>query len=77
MDKVILFSKNGCPQCMATKMALRQNGIEFEERNVEENEEYLKEVKEVYGVSSMPLVVTPDGDTWTGFQPKKIMSLKD
>lgn len=62
---------------MATKMALRQNGIEFVERNVDTNEEYLKEGKEVYGVSSMPLVVTPDGDTWTGFQPKKIMSLKD
>lgn len=62
---------------MATKMALRQNGIEFEEHNVDTDEEYLKEVKEVYGVSSMPLVVTPDGDTWTGFQPKRIMSLKD
>lgn len=71
-----MFTKNGCPQCMATKMGLKQKGIDFEERNVEENEAYFDEVKNKYGVSAMPLVVAPNGDFWTGFRPQKIAELQ-
>jgi len=35
--KAIVWSKNACPFCVQAKALLESKGIEFEERNVQEN----------------------------------------
>jgi len=37
MTKAIVWSKNQCPFCLQAKALLTQKGIDFEERNVQEN----------------------------------------
>lgn len=39
--KAIVWSKDGCPFCVQAKALLTQKGIEYEERNINEN--YTKE----------------------------------
>lgn len=75
----ILYSKNGCGKCIGTKMALKREGIEFEERNIEENPSYYVEAK-TYGITNMPIVV-PEKETgidpWGDFQVENIRALAD
>jgi glutaredoxin len=37
MTKAIVWSKNACPFCVQAKALLESKGIEFEERNVQED----------------------------------------
>jgi glutaredoxin 3 len=41
MTKAIVWSKNSCPFCVQAKNLLKLKGIEFEERNI--NEEWTRE----------------------------------
>ncbi len=41
MAKAIVWSKNNCPFCVQAKNLLKLKGIEFEERNI--NEEWTRE----------------------------------
>jgi len=42
MQRVIIFSINGCKPCEALKEKLREEGIEFEERKIETIDELKK-----------------------------------
>ena len=44
MPNVIVYSKNDCPWCVKVKDFLKQNSIQFEERNAEQNRAYAEEV---------------------------------
>jgi glutaredoxin len=37
MTKAIVWSKENCPYCVQAKALLKQQGIEFEERNVSQD----------------------------------------
>ena len=37
MPKAIVWSKNSCPYCVQAKALLEMKGIEYEERNVQED----------------------------------------
>jgi glutaredoxin len=37
MSKAIVWSKNACPYCVQAKALLESKGIEYEERNVQED----------------------------------------
>ena len=54
-NEVIVYSKHGCSNCSTAKMFLKMRGIAFEERNIEENPDFLEEVKET-GLTSMPVI---------------------
>lgn len=56
MAKVIVYSKNGCPNCVLAKSYLTNRGLEFEERNIEEKPEYKQEVASL-GYMQVPVVV--------------------
>lgn len=75
MAKITIYTKNGCPQCDMTKRVLSGEGIEFVAINVEENEEALHYVKEVLGLSSMPVVCVEGQEPFTGFRPDKLAEL--
>ena len=73
---IVVYTKNGCPQCDMTKRVLEGEGIPFTAINVEENEEAMRYVKEELGLSSMPVVVVEGQEPFTGFRPDKLQELK-
>lgn len=71
---VTVFSKSNCHPCNITKRILQKLGVEFIEERVDKNPEALARIKEL-GYLQVPVVVTPDGDHWSGLQPDRINSL--
>ncbi|MGE1044069.1 glutaredoxin family protein [Bacillus wiedmannii] len=68
--KIIVYTKNSCPNCMHVKFGLKAAQVEFEERNIEEKEEYRKEF-DTYGYSAAPVTVFPSGNVLAGFERKE------
>ena len=44
MEKVIIYTQDTCAPCHAEKLWLKENGIEYEERDIRKNDQYLREV---------------------------------
>lgn len=55
-NKIIIYSGEYCPNCKMIKSFMDNQGIQYEERNIE-NEEYKKEL-EKRGFKSIPVLVT-------------------
>lgn len=74
-DKVFVFSKNNCPDCLATKNRLKRNNVDFQEIRIdtEENQEILEYIKG-QGFRKAP-VVFANGEAWQGFDMQKIDSI--
>lgn len=74
---VTLYSKNACAQCMGTKMYLKSKGIEFVEKNIDDQPEAKDEVLK-YGFTSAPIIVPGDEyglQAWSGFRPDELAKL--
>lgn len=72
---VKVYSINSCPWCDKVKKYLKSKSVDFEERNIEENEEYAKECLKISGDEMVP-VVTVDGKNFVlGFDKPKIDAL--
>ena len=71
---VIVYTKNNCPPCNATKRFLNNNRIGFEERNTESDPVYREEALAT-GFLQTPIVVTSD-DAWSGHNPTKLNRLR-
>ena len=72
--KVKIYSTPTCTYCVALKKFFEKNEIEYEEVDVSDNEEALKEMKEETGQMGVP--VTKIGDDYVvGFEKKKISKL--
>ena len=75
MNKVTVYTKKNCPQCMMTKEYMDALNIEYETIDVTDNDEAREHVKEL-GFTSLPVVVVEDGQAWFGFRPDNIDLLK-
>ncbi|MFQ5870083.1 MAG: Uxx-star family glutaredoxin-like (seleno)protein [Candidatus Zixiibacteriota bacterium] len=65
--RVTIYTKTGCPYCVAAKEDLDRRNIRFEEINVYEKPEAKKKVVELTGGRLVPVIV--DGNNITvGFQ---------
>ena len=53
---MILYTKTGCPWCNAARDFLKEKSVHFEERNVTENPDFMKEMVEKSGQSKAPTV---------------------
>ncbi|CAJ1174799.1 MULTISPECIES: glutaredoxin-like protein NrdH [Companilactobacillus] len=73
MNNVIVYSKNNCMQCKMTKRYLKEHNVSFEERNINQDPEYLDLLKQ-QGFKSVPVVMNSVSDPIVGFRPD---SLKD
>ena len=73
LNMVLVYTKDDCMQCDATKMALTDKGIEYKEIDLLSDPRLLNSFKSA-GHKSAPIVVTDD-DAWAGFQPEKIAAL--
>lgn len=67
MNKITVYSKPNCWQCMYAKQYLDDKGIEYEEINVFQDEEALNHIKTL-GYQTMP-VISINGEYHTGFRP--------
>jgi glutaredoxin-like protein NrdH len=72
---VTVYSKPACVQCTATKRALTEKGIDYEEVDVTTNDAALEYVTEELGYSAAPVVVIDDHNHWSGFRPDLISNL--
>ena len=72
---VTVLSKKICPQCDLTKKLLTREGIPFEEIRMDEDEAALARAKDL-GYLQAPVVITESGQTWSGFRPDLIKTLK-
>lgn len=69
--KVIIYSADWCAFCHAAKEYLDGKGIEYLEKNVEENPEYAQEAVEKSKQMGIP-VLDIDGTIIIGFDRPKI-----
>ncbi len=53
---MIVYTKTGCPWCIGLVDFLNEKGVEFEERNVTENEAFFVEMKAKSGQQKAPVV---------------------
>lgn len=61
-------------QCEFTKKFLKDNGLQFEVRDVFESEQFKDEVVEL-GFTSLPVVVADGHEPFAGFSPDKLDEL--
>ena len=70
---ILVYSKTNCSACKRTKMLLNAFEVAFEERNVEDSDEYMAEAKAT-GFSAMPIIVM-ENEVLSGHQPAKLEEL--
>lgn len=70
MAQAIVYSQNHCPYCAQLKSYLQEQGIDYEERNIEENPEYGEELIRL-GIQSVPVTVIGE-TTILGLNPTRI-----
>lgn len=75
MNKIHLYSKPNCPQCDMTKFLLKNENIEFHEKNIMEDESHLTYLKNL-GYMSVPVVMVEGIEPIVGFQPERLKELK-
>ena len=71
MAKVIVYSTEACPWCHKAMDFLKENNIEFEDKNVAEDEAARKEMTEKSGKMGVP-VLDIDGTIIVGFDQEAI-----
>jgi glutaredoxin 3 len=64
MNRVLLYTSPGCPDCAAVKRYLHERGVAFEERDVTQPG-VAEEAKSRYGVRIAPITVI-DGEASYG-----------
>ncbi|WP_394373372.1 glutaredoxin-like protein NrdH [Lelliottia amnigena] len=71
---IIIYTRNDCVQCHATKRAMESRGVEFEMVNVDLVPEAADALRE-QGFRQLPVVIA--GETsWSGFRPDMINRLQ-
>lgn len=73
MAKVVVFSSNSCPYCVSAKDYLKEKGVEFEEKNIQEDKVARKELMD-RGHMGVPVILI-DEEEVVGFDKPKIDSL--
>ena len=69
-----IYSKPACVQCNATYRALNDKGVEYDVVDMSEDAQALQKVKDL-GYLQAPVVITPEGEHWSGFRPDLIATL--
>ncbi|QKJ88314.1 NrdH-redoxin [Paramixta manurensis] len=71
--RIIIYTKNNCVQCNATKNALDKKGIDYQLINLDSEPAALETLKAL-GYRQVPVVMNGQ-DHWSGFRPDKISAL--
>lgn len=71
-----VYSTPACAYCVTLKKFLTEKGIEFDNIDVSEKEEFLQEMIDKSGQMGVP-VIDVDGQIVIGFNKEKIVKLLD
>ncbi|WP_040536611.1 glutaredoxin-like protein NrdH [Schleiferilactobacillus shenzhenensis] len=74
MSQVVIYTRNGCMQCKMTERYLAQHNVPFEERNINEQPQYVDQLK-AQGFRSLPVVMPANADPIVGFRPDSLKAL--
>lgn len=74
--KIRVFSTPTCPYCFALKQFLKEKGFAFEDIDVSQNQEALREMVEKSGQMGVP-VIEINGQIVIGFDRERIVQLLD
>lgn len=69
-----IYSKPSCVQCNATYRALDDKGVEYDVVDMSVDPDALEKVRAL-GHLQAPVVITPEGEHWSGFRPDLIAAL--
>lgn len=67
-----VYTKPECIQCDRTQAQLTKHGVPFGIRDVTTDPEALRYITAELGYRQAPVVVTDDGQHWSGYRPDKI-----
>jgi len=56
MSPVIIYTSTNCPNCLRVKSYLAEQGVSYEERNVQRNKEFAQQVLDM-GIQVVPVTV--------------------
>ncbi|WP_339322393.1 glutaredoxin family protein [Paenibacillus sp. FSL W8-0194] len=56
MEKAIVYTSTNCPHCRQVKSYLAEKGVEYEERNIEQSDEFAQQVWDM-GMRAVPVTV--------------------
>ncbi|EHR36078.1 glutaredoxin family protein [Helcococcus kunzii] len=73
MEKVVVYSSDTCPYCVAAKDFLKENKVDFVEKNVTTDTEARNELIEK-GYRGVPVIVVGDEEI-VGFDKPRLESL--
>ena len=72
--RIIIYTRNDCVQCLATKRAMESRGFAFDMVNIDQHPEAIDMLRE-QGFQQLPVVMA--GETrWSGFRPDMINRLR-
>ncbi|MBD3249432.1 NrdH-redoxin [Candidatus Woesearchaeota archaeon] len=74
MKKVKIYTTPTCPWCKKTKEFLKENNVEFEEKDISSDQDAQKEMIEKSGQMGVP-VIDIEGEIVTGYDPDKLKEL--
>jgi glutaredoxin-like YruB-family protein len=74
MKMIKVYSTPACAYCVTLKKFLTEKGIEFDNIDVSEKEEFLQEMVDKSGQMGVP-VIDIDGQIIVGFNKEKIVKL--
>ncbi len=75
MKNITIYTKDNCPQCKMTKRFLSEKNVAFEERNIDNEPQYIDWLKN-QGFRSVPVVTDQEENlTIVGFRPDQLRTL--
>lgn len=72
-----VYSKPACVQCDSTYRKMNKDGIIYRSIDVTKDQEAYEYITQDLGYQQVPVVVTEDGNHWSGFRPDEISALKE
>ncbi|EOS94086.1 glutaredoxin-like protein NrdH [Erwinia tracheiphila] len=72
--RIIIYTKNNCVQCNATKTAMDKQGIDYQTVNLDIEPAAVETLKSL-GYRQVPVVMA-EQEHWSGFRPDKISALR-
>ncbi|MFS2221937.1 glutaredoxin-like protein NrdH [Pantoea sp. B65] len=71
--RIIIYTKDNCVQCNATKNAMDKKGLDYQLVNLDSEPAAVETLKSL-GYRQLPVVMAAD-QHWSGFRPDKISAL--
>lgn len=68
MQKLILYTLSTCPTCAKAREGLKAEGIDFEERVIDDSVEFQNQVETLSNQFTVPVLVHPDGRVEVGYK---------